>query len=174
MPPQPEVWLRGPVEGFEPLLMPAVHALLQAREDVEGLVGSVPAEHVWQRPGGAASVGFHVRHMGGALDRLLTYARGEMLSGAQKTAARAEGESGHPAQSLREVAADAYASIDRALEQLQATSREELLAPKKVGRAGLPSTTLGLIFHAAEHCTRHAGQAISTAKILSGSVDRRC
>ena len=112
--------------------------------------------------------------MGGALDRLLTYARGEMLSGAQKTAARAEGESGHPAQSLREVAADAYASIDRALEQLQATSREELLAPKKVGRAGLPSTTLGLIFHAAEHCTRHAGQAISTAKILSGSVDCRC
>ena len=166
---QSEVWLRGPVEGFEPLLMPAVHALLQAREDLEDLVASVPAEHVWRRPGGAASVGFHVRHMGGALDRLLTYARGETLSDVQKTAARSESEPGEPAQSLREVAADADASIDRALNQLRATPRKELLVPKKVGRAGLPSTTLGLIFHAAEHCTRHAGQAISTAKILSGS-----
>ena len=162
---QPEAWLRGPVEGFEPLLMPAVHALLQAREDIEGLVASVPAGHVWQRPGGAASIGFHVRHLGGALDRLLTYARDETLSDAQKTAARAEGESG-PA--LGEVAAAASASIERALDQLRATSRDDLLVPRKVGRAGLPSTTLGLVFHAAEHCTRHAGQAISTAKILRG------
>ena len=163
---QPEVWLRGPVEGFEPLLMPAVHALLQAREDVERLVASVPAEHVWQRPGGAASIGFHVRHLGGALDRLLTYARGEVLSDAQRAAARAEGEPGQPAQALHETAAGAGAAIERALDQLRSTSAEDLLTPRKVGRAGLPSTTLGLIFHAAEHCTRHAGQAISTAKIL--------
>ena len=168
MNPQPEAWLRGPVEGFEPLLMPAVHALLQAREDIERLVESVPTEHVWQRPGDAASIGFHVGHLGGALDRLLTYARDEMLSDAQRTAARAEGEPGRPVQSLDEVAAGAYASIERALEQLRATSREDLLVPRKVGRAGLPSTTLGLIVHAAEHCTRHAGQAISTAKILGG------
>ena len=168
---QPEAWLRGPVEGFEPLLMPAVHALIQAREDIEGLVASVPAEHVWQRPGGAASVGFHVRHVGGALDRLLTYARGEALSDDQKAAARAEAEPGVPAASLEAVASDAYASIERALDQLRATSRDDLLMPKKVGRAGLPSTTLGLVFHAAEHCTRHAGQAISTAKILRGADD---
>ena len=171
MNPQPEAWLRGPVEGFEPLLMPAVHSLLQAREDVESLVASVPGDHVWRRPGGAASIGFHVRHLGGALDRLLTYARGEVLTDAQKTAARAEAEPGLPAASLKEVASGAYASVERALDQLRATSREELLAPRKVGRAGLPSTTLGLIFHAAEHCTRHAGQAISTAKILRGADD---
>ena len=169
MNPQPEVWLRGPVEGFEPLLMPAVHSLLQAREDVEGLVASVPAEHVWQRPGGAASIGFHVRHLGGGLDRLLTYARGEGLSDAQRAAARAEGEPGEPVAALQEVAAGASAAIERALDQLRSTSAADLLAPRKVGRAGLPSTTLGLIFHAAEHCTRHAGQATSTAKILAGS-----
>ena len=163
---QPEAWLRGPVEGYEPLLMPAVHSLLQAREEIEGLVASVPADHVWQRPGGAASIGFHVRHLAGALDRLLTYARDERLSDAQKAVARAEGE---PGESLDAVAASASASIDRALDQLRATSRDELLASKKVGRAGLPSTTLGLIFHAAEHCTRHTGQAISTAKILRGA-----
>ena len=167
---QPEPWLRGPVDGFEPLLMPVVHALMHVREDVEALVASVPSEHVWQRPGGAASIGFHVRHLGGALDRLLTYARGEMLSQAQRSALRSEGDPGDPAQSLIEVAQGTYMSLDRAMNQLRETSREALQVPRKVGRAGLPTTTLGLLYHAAEHSVRHAGQAISTAKILSGTA----
>ena len=166
---QPEFWLRGPVEGFEPLLVPVVQALMQVREDLEKLAASVPAEHVWQRPGGAASIGFHIRHLGGALDRLLTYARGEMLSEASIAAARSESDPGDSAPSLGEVAEGTYAAIDRALDQLRATSGEKLLLPRKVGRAGLPSTTLGLLFHAAEHSTRHAGQAISTAKFLAGA-----
>ena len=29
-----EVWLRRPIEGVPPLLMPAAHALLKAAEDV--------------------------------------------------------------------------------------------------------------------------------------------
>ena len=168
---RPEVWLRGPVEGYEPLLMPVVHALMQVREDVERLVQSVPAGHVWARPGGAASIGFHVRHVGGALDRLLTYARGEALSEAEIARARAEAEPGDPAPGLGEVALATYGSIDRALGQLRDTSGDELLHSRKVGRAGLPSTTLGLLFHAAEHSTRHAGQAISTAKILASGQD---
>ena len=89
---QPEPWLRGPVDGFEPLLMPVGHAFIQVREDVEHLVARVPAEHTWERPGGAASIGFHVRHLGGALDRLFTDARGEALSDTQKAAMRAEGD----------------------------------------------------------------------------------
>ena len=159
------------MEGYEPLLMPVVHALMQVREDVERLVQSVPAGHVWARPGGAASIGFHVRHLGGALDRLLTYARGEALSEAEIARARAEAEPGDPAPGLGEVALATYGSIDRALGQLRDTSGDELLHSRKVGRAGLPSTTLGLLFHAAEHSTRHAGQAISTAKILAGGQD---
>ena len=74
-----------------------------------------------------------------------------------------------PAPSLAAVAADMNASIERALEQLRTTTRDDLLTARTVGRAGLPTTTLGLLFHAAEHSTRHAGQAISTAKILAGS-----
>ena len=167
---QPEPWLRGPVDGFEPLLMPVVHALIQVREDIENLVARVPAEHTWERPGGAASIGFHVRHLGGALDRLFTYARGEALSDTQKAAMRAEGDLRvDPAPSLADVAADMNASIERALEQLRTTTRDDLLTARTVGRAELPTTTLGLLFHAAEHSTRHAGLAISTAKILAGS-----
>ena len=30
----PEVWLRGPINGIQPLLQPAAHALLQVGEDV--------------------------------------------------------------------------------------------------------------------------------------------
>ena len=38
----PEVWLRGPLEGFAPVVMPAAHALLQVREDLERLARTVP------------------------------------------------------------------------------------------------------------------------------------
>ena len=161
----PEVWLRGPVEGYAPLLMPVVHALLQVREDLHRLDTSVRAEHVWQRPGGAASIGFHLRHTGGALDRLLTYARGEALSDAQKQSLRAEEEPGEP---LPDIVRRVDATIDAALVQLRATDVDRVLEPRMVGRAALPSTALGLIFHAAEHSTRHLGQAITTARILAG------
>jgi hypothetical protein len=162
---QTEAWQRGPVPGFEPLLMPVVHALIQARDDLQRLIESVPPEHVWSRPGRAASVGFHVRHAGGALDRLLTYARGEGLSDAQRAALKAEGEPGDPPASLSALVADVGRIIDRAMEQLRTTSRESLLDDRQVGRAGLPATVLGLLFHAAEHTTRHVGQAISTALV---------
>jgi len=162
---QTEAWQRGPVPGFEPLLMPAVHALIQAREDLERLITSVPPDHVWRRPGGAASIGFHVRHAGGALDRLLTYARGDALSEAQRAAVKAEGEPGDPPAPLAAVVADVGRIVDAAMDQLRGTPRDSLLDERKVGRAGLPATVLGLLFHAAEHTTRHVGQAITTALI---------
>lgn len=165
--PQTEVWQRGPVPGFEPLLMPVVHALIQVREDLERLAGDVAAEHVWLRPGGAASIGFHVGHTGGALDRLFTYARGETLSDVQKAALREEGAPGDPPKSLGGVVTGVSEIIDRALHQLASTSHESLLDERKLGRAGLPTTVLGLLFHAAEHSTRHVGQAITTAKIVT-------
>lgn len=165
---QSEVWQRGAVEGFDPLLMPVVHALMQVREDIGRLAAAVPAEHVWQRPGGAASVGFHVRHAAGALDRLLTYARGEALSDEQRAAARVEAQAGEPPASLTAVVDEATRLIDRALEQVRVTSRESLTEARRVGRAELPSTVLGLVFHAAEHATRHVGQATTTARILAG------
>ena len=63
--------------------------------------------------------------------------------------------------------ADVGKIIDRALKQLADTPKESLLDERKLGRAGLPTTVLGLLFHAAEHATRHVGQAITTAKIVS-------
>jgi len=37
-----------------------------------------------------------------------------------------------------------------------------------VGRARIPSTVLGLLFHAAEHIQRHNGQLLVTVKVLLG------
>jgi uncharacterized damage-inducible protein DinB len=162
-----EAWLRGPLAGFEPLLMPAAHALVQAREEIERVTRNLGDDALWQRPGEAASAGYHLQHVAGSLDRLLTYARGESLSEAQRRALADEGTPGATASVLVRSAHDA---IDRALEQLRQTRRDTLLDVREVGRARLPATVLGLIFHAAEHTTRHVGQLITTLKVVRGDV----
>ena len=160
---EPEAWLRGPLPDVDPYLMPAAHALVQSGEDLARAVEGLGAEQLWARPGGAASVGFHLRHIPGSIDRLLTYARGEALSDAQRAAARAEaGAEGDAASLLVAV----RSAIEQALVQIRATSRELLLDARPVGRAGLPSTVLGLLFHVAEHTQRHTGQVIATAKAV--------
>src|SRR4029453_14375127 len=100
---QTEAWMRGPIEGIPPLLMPVAHALMQARDERERIASSIPPEHVWLRPGGAGSIGFHVKHLGAALDRLFTYARGERLSDDQKQVFRLEAESGNPPAALADL-----------------------------------------------------------------------
>ena len=163
---KPEAWLRGSVDGFEPLLMPVVHALVQVREDLAGLLASVPEEQVWLRPGGAASIGFHVRHTGGALDRLFTYARGQALSEPQVVYMKAEGDPGDPPAEAAELVGLVRSGITAALGQVRGTPVSELATTRAVGRKQLPTTVLGLLFHGAEHCTRHAGQMITTAKVV--------
>jgi uncharacterized damage-inducible protein DinB len=61
-------------------------------------------------------------------------------------------------------------AVERALAQLRATDEHTLTSPRFVGRAKLPSTVLGLLFHAAEHTQRHAGQVVTTIKLLTDAV----
>ena len=161
----PEAWLRGPLAGFEPVLMPAAHALVQAREDIQRAADAT-IDELWRRPGGAASAGYHLQHLAGSLDRLLAYARGESLTDAQRTALAQEGTPGAQPAAL---VAQAARAIDRALDQIRNTAPETVFEGRAVGRAKLPATVLGLIFHAAEHTTRHVGQLITTLKAVRGS-----
>ena len=164
-PHHPEVWLRGPLPGVGPMLMPVAHTLVQVGEDVaEAAVGASQAE-LWARPGAAASAGFHLRHLAGSLGRLLTYARGEKLSPEQLAVLGHEGDPGADAGQL---VREARAAIDRALDQLARTPADSYAAVRLVGRAEVPATVLGLLFHAAEHSSRHAGQFITTLKIARG------
>jgi len=160
-----EAWLSGPVDGVPAVLQPAAHALLQARQEVQEVAPPLSGDVLWTARG-AATPGFHLLHMAGALDRLFTYARGEMLNDAQKAAARAESVA-HPELDGAALAALVVAAIDRAIGQLRDTDAATVLAERKIGRAGLPSTVLGCLFHGAEHTTRHAGQLISTVKLAS-------
>jgi uncharacterized damage-inducible protein DinB len=144
------------------MLMPAAHALLQAREDLKRLAGDLADERLWLRPGGAASAGFHLQHLAGSLDRLYTYARGEALNDRQRDELRAEGTP-VPSTALLE---RAYRTIDGAMQQLRDTPAATLFDAREVGRAKLPATVIGLLFHGAEHTTRHVGQLITTWKIV--------
>jgi uncharacterized damage-inducible protein DinB len=165
---QPEAWQRGPIEGVTPYLMPVAHALVQAGEDVERAAADLTTEELWERPGGAAAIGFHLRHIAGVIDRLLTYARGEALNEAQFAALRAEGEPGEPPADAQALVAGVQRAIAHALEVVRATPEAALLEPREVGRAKLPSNVLGLLAHAAEHAQRHTGQMITTKKIVRG------
>jgi uncharacterized damage-inducible protein DinB len=163
--PLPEVWLRGPIEGVPPLLQPVAHSLLQCREEVEAALADLTPAQIWTNPSGAASIGYHVQHAAGSLDRLFSYARGEQLSAAQRAAMVAE-QAGADRHDARTLLQGFSTTVERALEQLRSTSDQALLDPRGVGRAQLPSTVIGLLFHAAEHTQRHAGQVATTARVV--------
>jgi uncharacterized damage-inducible protein DinB len=80
--------------------------------------------------------------------------------------AAARAEQGPGDEEAGPLVARVHAAIDVALAQLRATPRAALLEAREVGRARLPSTVLGLLFHVAEHTQRHTGQVIATAKVV--------
>ena len=168
----PEVWLRGSIPDIPPLLQPVAHSLLQSREELHATLATLSPADVWIAPGGAASVGFHARHAAGSLDRLFTYARGEQLTAAQKAALAGEGAPDVRAQVVASLLADFDLAVERALQQLRSTDQSTLTDARAVGRAQLPSTVAGLLFHAAEHTQRHMGQLMTTAKIVRTAGER--
>lgn len=168
-----EAWLRGPVPDVPPLLQPVAHALIQARDEVHGIVSGLPDERLWLRPAGLASTGFHLQHIAGVVDRLFTYARGEPLSTGQLAALASEGQPPAQPLSARTLANAFDVQVEAALVQLRATREEDLTCGRHVGRAKAPSTVLGLLVHAAEHVTRHVGQLLVTARVLAEGSDHQ-
>lgn len=161
-----EVWQRGPLPGIPPLLQPVAHALLQAREEVDEMMKDFPAELLWERPAGMASPAFHLQHLSGVLDRVFTYARNEKLSQLQFDQLEAEGKDLEPGYSTQDLVTRFDLQVDQALEQLAITDEKILTDYREIGRAGLPSTVIGLLFHAAEHTMRHVGQLMVTAAVV--------
>jgi uncharacterized damage-inducible protein DinB len=161
-----EYWLSGPVENIPSLLQPVAHALLQSREEVKESVNGFPDSLLWQKPGAAASVGFHLQHLTGVLDRLFTYARGEQLNQQQLEYLRAEGKENESIQ-VSNLLDNFNQQVEIALKQLENTSENSLLEFRGVGRKQIPSNVIGLLFHAAEHSQRHTGQLLVTVKVLN-------
>jgi hypothetical protein len=167
MPPEP--WLRGPLPRIPAVLQPAAHAFVMALEDVEAALDGLTPDQVWARPGGIAPVGFHVAHLAGSTDRLLTYARGVGLDDTQRAALQREQRIADERPPVDALLAAWRETVERALAQLADTPEASLAEPRAVGRAQLPSNVLGLLFHAAEHASRHTGQVVTTAKLVRAS-----
>lgn len=160
-----EFWLRGPVEGVPPLLQSAAHALLQSEKELRKYTENLSSDMLWEKPEGRASIGFHIKHVSGVLDRMMTYAKGKALTEEQFEYLRSEGE--------RDVSLSAddlcnffSSKVERMLRYFEGVSEDELKETRTVGRKELPSTVLGLLFHAAEHSQRHVGQLLVTVSWL--------
>jgi hypothetical protein len=161
----PEFWLRGPIEGITPGLQPVAHALLQSRQEVKHALDGFPDELLWLRPADRASVAFHLQHLTGVCDRLFTYAEGKMLEEKQLAYLKEEGKE-REGIDLNNLIDQWSLAVEIAMGRLALWKAEDLLQPREVGRKKLSSTVLGLLFHAAEHSSRHTGQLIVTAAFV--------
>ena len=161
----PEYWLRGPVEGIPALLQPAAHALLQTRLEARTYTKNFDQNLLWEKPHGRASVGFHLQHIAGVIDRMLTYAKQKALSKEQLDYLHQEGK---PNQAIRleDLLLYLETKIDEALLYFKKLEGEDLTSFRSVGRKKLPSTLLGILFHAAEHSQRHIGQLLVSVSSL--------
>ena len=158
-----ESWLNGKLEGYSQILMPAAHTLSQAIVDLQTI--DLSADELTAKPNNAPSAAFHLRHIAGSVDRLLTYAKGENLSVAQFEFLKLE-TAEIKDLSAKELINQAIDSIENALRFCQTISPEILFEERFVGRKKLPTNVFGLLFHIAEHTARHVGQVVTTAKIV--------
>lgn len=160
----PEPWLRGPIAGVHPLVMPVFFTFAHVREELNKQTAGLTDAQVWAKPANTtASLGFHLKHMAGSVDRLMTYLGGAQLSQAQLETLKHESEAGASLDSMLRLVTDSFAAAEQ---QLRKIDPDSLYEPRVVGRRELPTTVLGLIVHISEHTQRHLGQAVTTAKLV--------
>ena len=158
-----EPWMRGPLDGVPTLVQPMLFSFQHAREDVDKWTAGLTTEEMWVRPMELGPVGFHVRHIGGSVERLMVYVEGNQLSDQQLAELKAEMEAG---ASREAVLAQLNARLNAAEELAKRIDPAEWTEPRYVGRKRLPTTVAGLITHIAEHTQRHVGEVIVTAKVV--------
>jgi uncharacterized damage-inducible protein DinB len=145
------------------LLAPLFYTFQQTREDLARYTEALTPEQIWATPHGFGSVAFHIRHIAGSTDRLITYLQGRDLESEQMAALQAEDRPGNASRN------ELLAALDGAFAKAEAVVRAldpaTLAEPRWVGRKRLPTTVAGLLTHIAEHTQRHVGQAISAAKL---------
>jgi hypothetical protein len=160
---QQEPWLRGTLTDLPAVHRAVVHALELAREDIDKWCGDLSDAELIARVSGIAPVAFQLKHIGGSMDRLLTYAEGSRLTPDQTAYMNSELDS---VTTGKEVFAGLHAAFDRSMQRIRALAAVNLEDARTVGRKKLPTSVGGLLVHVADHTQRHVGQAITTAKIV--------
>jgi hypothetical protein len=160
----PEPWLRGTLTEVPAVIRAVLHALELAQEDAERWCGNLTGLELNRQPLGLPAVAFHLRHIRGSVDRLLTYAEGRELSEAQLAELKREAE---PAGALpRTLLREFAGSMEQAAERIRAFAEADLEEARFVGRKRLPTTVGGLLVHVADHTQRHTGQMVTTTKLV--------
>lgn len=162
---QPEAWLRGTRQEVHPLLRPVIFSFVAVREDLATHTKGISDDAVWRLVGGT-SLGFHLRHIAGSVDRLTSYTMKEQLTPAQLDFLEKEASGG---ASLSTLLQEVAASLEASEKRLRQLNPDQIYDERVVGRRELPTTVIGLIVHLCEHTQRHLGQAITLAKVLRGS-----
>lgn len=145
-----------------PSVMPVFFSFAQVREDLAKHTADLSREQVWRKVG-KASLGFHLKHLAGSVDRLTTYLMGGQLSEDQLRSLRMEAEG---AEEIQELLQMVQATLAASEEKLRTVDPDRLYERRAVGRKELPTSVLGLLVHIAEHTQRHLGQAITLAQIV--------
>jgi len=145
--------------------MPAFFSFQQVREDLASYTAGITHAQLWREMAGKHSLGYHLKHIAGSVDRLTTYLSGHPLSQGQMELLKTEHNSD---SELPELLALVHKKLHAAEQLLFEVKPESLHEPRVVGRRELPTTVLGLIVHVCEHTQRHLGQAILISKLLRG------
>ena len=166
-----EPWLRATRTETPAVVRAVLHAIDLTLENIEEATEGLTVAQIDARPFGVASIGFHLRHLIGALDRSLTYASG--------THAFSSGLNEEQFSALAQEKTNQGESRDLLLNRLRASAAraearllklvgEDFETPRTIGRKKLPTTLGGIIVHIADHSQRHVGQVVTTSKILRG------
>jgi hypothetical protein len=163
---QSDTWPREPVEGVTALLQPVAHVLTHARAELPQVLAGLSTDQLWAEPAGIASIGYHLAHLAGNIDRLFTHARGQPLSARQREELMQEGAVARLRPSLADLLGRLDLVLDGALTQLRAMPPERLLETRDTGGGSAFATVLDLLSSAAEHTSRHLGQIATTAEVV--------
>lgn len=158
-----EPWLRGTHADVPAVGRAVLHTLDLTLDDITKWTEGLTDAEVHVTPLGLPSVAFHLRHIARSVDRLLTYAEGGQLSAEQLAALRSE-QSGE--ETLAALIAEVEISFSNAAERVRVLATADFNTARGVGRKQLPTTIGGALIHVADHTQRHAGQVVTTAKVL--------
>jgi uncharacterized damage-inducible protein DinB len=159
----PEPWLRGTLTDLPAVHRAVIHALQLAREDIEKWCGDLTDSELNATISGTAAVAFHLKHIAGSMDRLLSYAEGSHLTSEQIVDLKSELDVVTTGPEVFHKLSEAF---ERSIQRIRNMAAVKLEEPRTVGSKELPSSVGGLLVHVADHTQRHVGQVITTAKIV--------
>ena len=160
-----EPWLTGKLAQDHPIRAALLYSFEHARSDLRRHTGDLNDEAIWRSYGHVAPVGFHIRHIAGSVERLMTYTQGEQLTEQQLHDLKAEEGRELTKAQLFDLLETKLAAAEVALRRISVDKLDEV---REIGRNRIPVPLGVLLVHIAEHTQRHVGAAIVTAKLARG------